>query len=99
MQNTDNLHVFANNAIENEIRRFDQDSGIRRDFRPRWTGFGKCLQDPDTRPQPPVNAIGRGRIPSSDVLPQLDQIKTRPEGVEDPSHLFLAARRAWMPGR
>jgi hypothetical protein len=51
VHNTDYLHAFGNNAVEDEIRGLDENPGFPVEPRPEWAGFGELLEDFKPSPQ------------------------------------------------
>jgi len=83
VHNTDNLHASGNNAVKDEIRGLDENSGFRVDLRPEWAGFGKLLEDFDPSRQPLVNSVRGGGVDVTKIEPKLNEIATGAVSVTD----------------
>ena len=83
MNNTDNLHPFGNNAVEDEIRGLDENPGFPIEPRPERAGFGKLLEDFKPSPQSLVNPVRGSGIDVSKFEPKLNEIATGAVSVTD----------------
>jgi hypothetical protein len=86
MQDANDLNAVWDNPVQDQVREFNQGTGLGCYIRPSRASLGKPPQDFHPGFEPVVKLVRRGRIGLADFKPDIDEIAARAGGITGRGH-------------
>jgi hypothetical protein len=86
MQDANDLNAVWDNPVQDQVREFNQGTGLGCYIRPSKASLGNPPQDFHLGFEPDVKLVRRGRIGLAGFKPDIDEIAARAGGITDRGH-------------